>query len=84
MDINFDLGAVERLQGRPALIAYLAGAAIGALVALPILIAVFGFQPAVHIGVQMRLPDPREGRMAALESRRWSSSATSSAASPRG
>ncbi len=43
MDIHFDLGAVERLQGRPALIAYIAGAAIGALVALPILIAVFGF-----------------------------------------
>jgi hypothetical protein len=44
MDINFDLGAVERLQGRPALIAYLAGAAIGTLVALPILIAVFGLR----------------------------------------
>ena len=43
MDINLDLGAVERLRGRPALIAYLAGAAIGALVALPILITVFGF-----------------------------------------
>jgi hypothetical protein len=43
VDINFHLGAVERLQGRPALIAYLAGAAIGTLVALPILIALFGF-----------------------------------------
>ena len=43
MDINFDLGVVERLQGRPALIAYLAGAAIGTLVALPILVALFGF-----------------------------------------
>ena len=84
MDIHFDLGAVERLQGRPALIAYIAGAAIGALVALPILVAVFGFQPAVHIGVQMRSADPAGGRMAPLESRRWSCSATSSAASPRG
>ncbi len=42
MEINFDLGAVERLRGGPALIAYLAGAAIGTLVALPILIALFG------------------------------------------
>ena len=43
MEINFDLGTVERLRGRPALLAYLAGAAIGILVALPILVALFGF-----------------------------------------
>ncbi len=43
MEINLDLGAVERLRGRPALIAYVAGAAIGFLVALPILVALFGF-----------------------------------------
>ena len=44
MEINIDLGAVERLRGRPALLAYLAGASIGILVALPILVALFGFR----------------------------------------
>jgi hypothetical protein len=42
MDIKLDFGAVERLQGRPALIAYVAGATLGTLIALPILVALFG------------------------------------------
>ncbi len=42
MDLNFHLGSLERLEGRPALIAYVLGATIGTAFALPILVAVFG------------------------------------------
>jgi hypothetical protein len=41
MDLHVDLGAVERVEGLPALVAYLIGAVVGTLVALPILQALF-------------------------------------------
>lgn len=42
MDLQGHLGVIERAEGTRAWLAYLAGAAIGTLVALPILAALFG------------------------------------------
>ena len=43
MDLHVDLDATWRLEGTRALLAYLIGATVGTLVALPILGALFGF-----------------------------------------
>ena len=42
MDLYAHIGAVERAEGVRAWLAYLAGAAIGTIVALPILATLFG------------------------------------------
>jgi hypothetical protein len=42
MDMNVDLGAVERVGGLRGWVGYLAGAAGGAMVALSLLALVFG------------------------------------------
>jgi hypothetical protein len=42
MDLNVGLGAMERVEGLRALVAYLIGGALGTLVALPILEMLFG------------------------------------------
>jgi hypothetical protein len=44
MDLHVDLGAVERVEGIRAWVAYLIGAVVGTLVALPIIQALFGVQ----------------------------------------
>ena len=44
MDLNVDLGAVERVEGVRALLAYVVGATVGTVVALPLLHALFGFE----------------------------------------
>jgi hypothetical protein len=43
MDLHVDLDATWRLEGARAVLAYLVGAALGTLVALPILDALFDF-----------------------------------------
>lgn len=42
MDLSSQLHVVERVEGTPALVAYAIGLVIGAVVALPILAALFG------------------------------------------
>jgi len=44
MDLNVDLGPVERVEGARAWIAYFVGAMVGMAVALPLLQALFGFE----------------------------------------
>lgn len=42
MDLQGHLGVIERAEGRWSWLAYFAGAAIGTMVALPILATLFG------------------------------------------